>query len=86
MNCDIANMVELQHYVELDDIVHMAIKVERQLKKKGITRMGHNLGSFSKPIWSKNEDKPHFKLKIETSKDSKNRATSNQGKIDSQPS
>ena len=28
LNWDIANVVELQHYVELDDMVHMAIKVE----------------------------------------------------------
>ena len=31
LNQDIANMVELQHYVELEDMVHMAINVERQL-------------------------------------------------------
>ena len=29
LNRDIANGVELQHYVELEDMVHMAIKVER---------------------------------------------------------
>ena len=29
LNRDIANVVELQHYVELEDMVHMAIKVER---------------------------------------------------------
>ena len=28
LNQDIANMVELQHYVELEDTVHMEIKVE----------------------------------------------------------
>ena len=28
LNWDIANVVELQHYVELEDMVHMAIKVE----------------------------------------------------------
>ena len=28
LNRDIANVVELQHYVELKDMVHMAIKVE----------------------------------------------------------
>ena len=28
LNRDIANVVELQHYVELEDMVHMAIKVE----------------------------------------------------------
>ena len=28
LNRDIANVVELQHYVELENMVHMAIKVE----------------------------------------------------------
>jgi hypothetical protein len=28
LNRDIANVVELQHYEELEDMVHMAIKVE----------------------------------------------------------
>ncbi|KAL4386441.1 hypothetical protein GQ457_09G015450 [Hibiscus cannabinus] len=32
---NIAAIVELQHYVEIEDMVHMAMKVERQLKKKG---------------------------------------------------
>ena len=44
LNQDIANVVELQHYVELEDMVHMAIKVERQLKRKGI-RCFQNTGS-----------------------------------------
>ena len=35
LNRDIANVVELQHYVELEDMVHMVIKVEWQLKRKG---------------------------------------------------
>jgi hypothetical protein len=29
LNKKITNMVELQHYIELEDMVHMAIKVER---------------------------------------------------------
>ncbi|KAH9705032.1 hypothetical protein KPL70_011714 [Citrus sinensis] len=45
LNQDIANVVDLQHYVELEDMVHMAMKVERQWKKKGSTRT--NLGSSS---------------------------------------
>ena len=32
LNREIANIIELQHYVELEDIVHMAIKIRRQLK------------------------------------------------------
>ncbi|KAL4360540.1 hypothetical protein GQ457_04G019860 [Hibiscus cannabinus] len=34
---NIASIVELQHYVEIEDMVHMAMKVERKLKKKGTT-------------------------------------------------
>jgi hypothetical protein len=34
LNRDIANVVELQHYMELEDMVHMVMKVERQLKRK----------------------------------------------------
>ena len=31
LNHDISNIVELQHYVEMEDLLHMAIKVECQL-------------------------------------------------------
>ena len=37
LNRDIANVVELQHCVELEDMVHMATKVERQIKRRGST-------------------------------------------------
>jgi hypothetical protein len=46
LNWDIANVVELQHYVELEDMVHMATKVERQLRK-GHARPAFNSGSSS---------------------------------------
>lgn len=29
LNNDIVNVVELQHYLEMEDMVHMAIKVEK---------------------------------------------------------
>ena len=38
LNREIANIVELQHYVELEDMVHIAMKVERQLKWRGSSR------------------------------------------------
>ncbi|KAL4333440.1 hypothetical protein GQ457_07G006470 [Hibiscus cannabinus] len=38
LNPNIASVVELQHYVEIDDMVHMAMKVEKQLKRKGTSR------------------------------------------------
>ncbi|PKI75300.1 hypothetical protein CRG98_004340 [Punica granatum] len=33
LNREIANVVELQHYVEIEEMVSMAMKVERQLKR-----------------------------------------------------
>ena len=38
LNKEIASVLELHHYVELEDMLHMAIKVERQLKKKSASR------------------------------------------------
>lgn len=35
LNQEIPIVVELQLYVEVEDVVHMAMKVERQLKKSG---------------------------------------------------
>jgi hypothetical protein len=40
LNCEIADLVEMQHYVELTDMVHQAIKVKEQLKRKGLARRG----------------------------------------------
>ena len=37
LNIDIANVVELQSYVDLEELVHLAIKVEGQLKRMGNT-------------------------------------------------
>jgi hypothetical protein len=47
INRDIANVVELQHYVELEDMVHMATKVERQIKRRGNTRFQIDSASSS---------------------------------------
>jgi hypothetical protein len=46
LNREINDKVEMQHYVELEDMVHMAIKVE-QLKRGSGTRAGHNSSSSS---------------------------------------
>ena len=54
LNRNIANVVVLQHYVELEDMVHMTIKVERQLKRKG-TWLIQNPGSSAS--WRLNERK-----------------------------
>jgi hypothetical protein len=40
LNRDIANVMELQSYVDLEELVHLVIKVEGQLKRRGDTRSG----------------------------------------------
>ncbi|KAA3473485.1 mutant gag-pol polyprotein [Gossypium australe] len=54
LNREIANVVELQHYVEMEDMVHMAIKVEKQLKHKGASRNYSNTKPFK---WGQNTSK-----------------------------
>ena len=46
LNREIQNVVELQHYVELEDMVHMSINIEDQVKRRGIS----NTCSYSKFI------------------------------------
>ena len=45
LNREIADIVEMQHYVELTDMVHQAIKVEEQLKRKGLVRRGQPMAN-----------------------------------------
>ncbi|XP_059446590.1 uncharacterized protein LOC132178153, partial [Corylus avellana] len=84
LNREIANVVELQHYVELEDMVHMTIKVERQLKRKG-TRSFQNPGSFTS--WRSNGRKDEgvvFKSKTEPPKRRDDVPGVNKGHIASQ--
>ncbi|RVW13255.1 Transposon Ty3-G Gag-Pol polyprotein [Vitis vinifera] len=84
LNRDIANMVELQHYVELEDMVHMAIKVERQLKRKGSLSF-QNLGSSTS--WRPNgrkDERAVFKSKTEPPKRIDEAPNVNKGHIASQ--
>ncbi|KAL4290001.1 hypothetical protein GQ457_14G015270 [Hibiscus cannabinus] len=49
LNPEIADTVELQYYVDLEEVVHLAMKVEKQLKRKGTSR-----NHFSTSKWSQN--------------------------------
>ncbi|KAL4295181.1 hypothetical protein GQ457_12G014720 [Hibiscus cannabinus] len=49
LNTEIANVVELQHYVELEDMVHMAIKVEKQQRRKTVNQGNTPSNNFRKP-------------------------------------
>jgi len=54
LNRDIANVVELQHCIELEDM-HMAMKVERQLKRKGAAKYTSVSSTPWKPKWDRND-------------------------------
>ncbi|XP_052173757.1 uncharacterized protein LOC127789046 [Diospyros lotus] len=83
LNREIANIVELQHYVELEDMLHVAIKVGRQLKRKGASKFNSgSSSSFVKQNWKK-EDKTDSKG---VSKGKDEASTKGKGKTDSQTS
>lgn len=73
--------MELQHYVELEEMVHMAIKVEKQLKRRG-TRPGRYAEQTPwKPTYPKKEEKARDNPKAETKPSST--TFNSQGKNDS---
>ena len=39
LNYDITHIMESRHYIELKEMIHMAVKVEKQLKRKGTILM-----------------------------------------------
>ena len=57
LNHEIANEVELHYYVEIEDIMHMAIKIEQQLKRKDGRADRHFDQSSRKPGFIKKDEK-----------------------------
>jgi len=56
LNHDIAHIMELHHYVKLEEMMHMAVKVEKQLKQKGTIRQIQPSGPLKpwKHYWKAN--------------------------------
>uniref|UniRef100_A0A2N9H3C7 CCHC-type domain-containing protein n=1 Tax=Fagus sylvatica TaxID=28930 RepID=A0A2N9H3C7_FAGSY len=77
-------MIRANHYVEVEDMVHMAMKVERQLKRKGTARYTSVSNTTWKSKWDKN-DPAEAKRKTEPPM-GKDEGTSNKPKVESQPS
>lgn len=40
LNSDITNIVELHHYGTLNELVQLAMKIEKQLKRKNLAKYG----------------------------------------------
>ncbi|XP_010485042.1 PREDICTED: uncharacterized protein LOC104763360 [Camelina sativa] len=56
LNQDVQDRVEMEHYVEIEEMLHKAILVEKQLKRKSYTRITFGAGSSnSKPSYQKEE-------------------------------
>ena len=85
LNREIQNLVELQHYVELEDMVHMAIKIENQVKRRGNSNTrstpGPSSSTWKSNQWKKEEKPPNAKPKTELKQEGNNHG--NQGKPDS---
>ncbi|XP_010546474.1 PREDICTED: uncharacterized protein LOC104818554 [Tarenaya hassleriana] len=71
LNQEIQDRVETQHYVEMEDLLHFAIKFRNQIKRRGKThqRFGSN-SSNPRPQFHK-EDKPTFGSKGTAKSESK---------------
>ena len=85
LNREIQNLVELQHYVELEDMVHMAIKIENQVKRRGNSNTrstpSPSSSTWKSNQWKKEEKPPNAKPKTELKQEGNNQG--NQGKPDS---
>ena len=85
LNREIQNLVELQHYVEFEDMVHMAIKIENQVKRRGSSNTrstpGPSSSTWKSNQWKKEEKPPNAKPKTKLKQDGNNQG--NQGKPDS---
>ena len=57
LNREIANIIDLQHYVDAEELLHKAIKVEKQLKYKGASKSSATSNSSWKSNWG------HYRFK-----------------------
>ena len=88
LNREIQNVVELQHYVEFEDMVHMAIKIENQVNRRGSSNTcfapSPSSSTWKSNQWRKEEKQPNVKPKTEQKREVTNHG--NQGKYDSSTS
>ena len=85
LNWQIQNVVELQHYVEFEDMVHMAIKIEIQVKRWDISNTrsepSPSSSTWKSNQWRKEDKPPNAKPKIEQKQEVTSQV--NQGTSDS---
>ncbi|XP_019414591.1 PREDICTED: uncharacterized protein LOC109326356 [Lupinus angustifolius] len=79
LNQDIQDIIELQHYVELDDLVQQAIKVEDKLRRKKSKFSSSSSSKYQSSRWV-NKLKKESPTK-EATPSTKGSATTSQGKL-----
>ncbi|RDX92883.1 hypothetical protein CR513_24930, partial [Mucuna pruriens] len=52
---EIADVVDLQYYMERENLLHKAIEVERQLKSKSSSKFASSSSSSWRPNWKNNK-------------------------------
>ncbi|XP_019096023.1 PREDICTED: uncharacterized protein LOC104779116 [Camelina sativa] len=57
LNRDVQDRLEMEHYVELEEMLHKAILVEKQLKRKSSTRITYGAGSSNPKTSYQKEEK-----------------------------
>ena len=76
MKKEITDVVELQHYVKMEDLLHKSIQVERQLKAKSTSK-------FASPSsWKSNWQNNKFMTKSKDEAKSKNSFVAPKGKME----
>ncbi|XP_019098361.1 PREDICTED: uncharacterized protein LOC104774057 [Camelina sativa] len=58
LNRDVQDRLEMEHYVELEEMLHKAILVEKQLKRRSSTRITYGAGSSNPKTSYQKEEKP----------------------------
>ncbi|KAJ4715131.1 Retrovirus-related Pol polyprotein from transposon 17.6 [Melia azedarach] len=77
LNKEISNVVELQPYMEPEDLLHIALKVKKQLKKRGSTNRSFSYTSSFKSNWRKDDKASSSKPKTESKEAPKTSNSSN---------
>ena len=81
MNTEIANEVELHHYMEIEDLVHKAIQVDKQFKTGGRKSKFSDRTTW-KPSFQEKDEKTTTAPSKHESKPSSSTYTSNRGITD----
>ncbi|KAF8112893.1 hypothetical protein N665_0059s0031 [Sinapis alba] len=72
LNREIQDNVEMRHYVEIEDMLHKAILVEQQLKRKGHSRSNYGTSKFQ----VLKEEKPAYPKDIKPVQKEENKPSS----------